>query len=145
MPRRISVKDAAEMNGISPATAYNRISNGWTPKDAVSTPPNSSPKADRVWKYLIDNPLAAPKTVAEACDVSLGYAKQLKRKVGTPPEVFEAEMLRDTTTSSDLQKVLQEVRSVRREVHHANQINWKFWIITAAVMAGAIYVGGLFI
>ena len=39
MPSRISVKDAAEMNGISPATAYNRISNGWTPKDAVSTPP----------------------------------------------------------------------------------------------------------
>ena len=143
MPKRISIKDAAEINGVSPSTAYTRIANGWSPKDAVSTPPNSSPKATKVWKYLIDNPLAEPKEVAKNCGVSYGYAVQLKRKVGTPRAVFEAEMLNEATTSSDLQKVLQEVRSVRREVHHANQINWKFWIITAAVMAGAIYVGGL--
>jgi hypothetical protein len=46
-------------------------------------------KADKVWAYLIKNPLAMATEVAKATGVSYGYAHKLKSKVGTPKEVFE--------------------------------------------------------
>jgi hypothetical protein len=48
-------------------------------------------KADKVWAYLIKNPLATATEVAKATGVSYGYAHKLKSKVGTPKEVFERE------------------------------------------------------
>ena len=88
-------------NGVHPATAHGRIKSGWTAEAATSTPPRlyrksvrrSQPtrKADRVWAYLVANPLARPAEVAKATGVSYPYAYKLLKKVGTPREGFEAE------------------------------------------------------
>jgi hypothetical protein len=51
-------------------------------------------KADKVWAYLIKNPLALASEVAKAAGVSYGYAHKLKSKIGTPKEVFEMEAMR---------------------------------------------------
>jgi hypothetical protein len=51
----------------------------------------SSPKADKVWAYLINNKTATPAQVAKATGVSYGYAYKLMQKIGTPKEVFIAE------------------------------------------------------
>ena len=51
-------------------------------------------KADKVWAYLIKNPLALASEVAKATGVSYGYAHKLKSKIGTPKEVFEMEAMR---------------------------------------------------
>lgn len=50
-----------------------------------------SPKAEKVWKYLLKNKLATPAEVAKATGVSYGYVYKLMKKVGTPKEVFEQE------------------------------------------------------
>lgn len=50
-----------------------------------------SPKAEKVWKYLLDNKLATPTEVAKATGVSYAYAYKLMQKIGTPKEVFEEE------------------------------------------------------
>ena len=51
----------------------------------------SSPKADKVWAYLVKNKTATPAQVAKATGVSYGYAYKLMQKIGTPKEVFIAE------------------------------------------------------
>jgi hypothetical protein len=51
----------------------------------------SSPKAEKVWAYLLKNKLATPAEVAKATGVSYGYVYKLMKKVGTPKEVFEEE------------------------------------------------------
>ena len=68
-------------------------------------------KADKVWAYLIKNPLATATEVAKATGVSYGYAHKLKSKVGTPKEVFEREAFENEvmrTTDAFLQSVLEE-------------------------------------
>lgn len=45
----------------------------------------------RVWKYLIENRTAKPAEVARATGASYNYVWTLMKKIGTPPEVFEAE------------------------------------------------------
>jgi hypothetical protein len=50
-----------------------------------------SPKADKVWAYLVNNKTATPAQVAKATGVSYGYAYKLMQKIGTPKEVFIAE------------------------------------------------------
>lgn len=51
----------------------------------------SSPKAEKVWKYLLKHKLATPAEVSKATGVSYGYVYKLMKKVGTPKEVFVAE------------------------------------------------------
>jgi|DEB0MinimDraft_10_1074344.scaffolds.fasta_scaffold73972_2 hypothetical protein len=51
----------------------------------------SSPKAEKVWAYLVKNKLATPAEVAKATGVSYGYVYKLMKKIGTPKEVFEEE------------------------------------------------------
>jgi len=126
MRKKLTIKDVAEINGVATSTAYQRIAAGWTPKDAVSTPPNSSPKADRVWKYLIDNPSAKPKQVSEACGVSYGYAHQLHSKIGTPPNVRERQAkFHDTSTDT------------------APKTNWSMWVGGGVALAAAFGIGTL--
>jgi hypothetical protein len=58
-------------------------------------------KADKVWAYLIKNPLATATEVAKATGVSYGYAHKLKSKVGTPKEVFEREAFENEVMRTD--------------------------------------------
>ena len=48
-------------------------------------------KAEKVWKYLLNNTLATPTQVSKATGVSYGYVHKLMSKTSTPREVFEAE------------------------------------------------------
>jgi len=47
----------------------------------------------RVWKYLLENPLAKAGDVAMNCDVHVDFAQQCIDRIGTPREVFERELL----------------------------------------------------
>jgi|TARA_R110000751_G_scaffold199038_1_gene303795 hypothetical protein len=51
----------------------------------------ASPKADKVWAYLVKNKTATPVQVSKATGVSYGYAYKIMQKIGTPKEVFVAE------------------------------------------------------
>lgn len=53
-------------------------------------------KAEKVWAYLLKNKLATPAEVAKATGVSYGYTYKLMQKVGTPKEIFEAEVSKPT-------------------------------------------------
>ena len=48
-------------------------------------------KKEKVWKYLVKNPLASSKQIAKAVGCTTHYAASLKKKVGTPKEVFKGE------------------------------------------------------
>jgi hypothetical protein len=48
-------------------------------------------KKEKVWKYLLKKPLATSKEVAKAVGCTTHYVASLKKKVGTPKEVFERE------------------------------------------------------
>ena len=48
-------------------------------------------KKEKVWKYLVKNPLASSKQIAKAVGCTTHYAASLKKKVGTPKEVFRRE------------------------------------------------------
>ena len=48
-------------------------------------------KKEKVWKYLIKNPLASSKQIAKAVGCTTHYAASLKKKTGTPKEVFRKE------------------------------------------------------
>jgi hypothetical protein len=65
-------------------------------------------KADKVWAYLIKNPLATATEVAKATGVSYGYAYKLKSKIGTPKEVFEKEAEREAERTKSLKQFLPE-------------------------------------
>jgi len=62
----------------------------------------ASPKADKVWAYLVDNKTATPAQVAKATGVSYGYAYKLMQKIGTPKEVFIAEEEAKSTAKKPL-------------------------------------------
>ena len=99
--KRQNVAAMAKANGVNPATAHNRILRGWSTEAATSTPARKyhrpkpkyahGEKAEAVWAYLVEHPLARPVEVANATGVSYGYVHQLMSKVGTPREVFEKE------------------------------------------------------
>jgi hypothetical protein len=106
----VSIPKAAAKNGISASVAYNRIKAGWSEADAVSVPTRTykyktkrkKKKADRVWAYLVKNPLATYVEIAKETGVSYSYAFFLKNKVGTPRAVFEAEAANDTSAPQTL-------------------------------------------
>ena len=50
-------------------------------------------KEQKVWKYLLKNKLATPTEVAKATGVSYGYANQLMKRIGTPREIFEKDII----------------------------------------------------
>lgn len=99
--KRQNVAAMARANGVNPTTAHGRIMKGWTTEAATSTPARTysrpkpkyahGQKAEAVWAYLVEHPLARPVEVANATGVSYGYVHQLMSKVGTPREVFEKE------------------------------------------------------
>ena len=45
-------------------------------------------KKDKVWKVLIDNPLMPNRAVADMVGCSINYVSIVRKKVGTPKEVF---------------------------------------------------------
>ena len=48
-------------------------------------------KKDKVWKVLIDNPLIPNRAVADMVGCSINYVSIVRKKVGTPKEVFVKE------------------------------------------------------
>ena len=46
----------------------------------------------KVWSYKVDHPLASASEVAKATNTSYGYVHKLFQKIGTPIEVFEAQV-----------------------------------------------------
>ena len=48
-------------------------------------------KKEKVWEYLLKKPLATSKQIAKAVGCTTHYAASLKKKTGTPKEVFERE------------------------------------------------------
>jgi len=49
-------------------------------------------KQVKVWSYKVDHPLASASEVAKATNTSYGYVHKLFQKIGTPIEVFEAQV-----------------------------------------------------
>ena len=103
-----NISKLAKANGVNPMTAHGRIYKGWSVAAATSTPARKyktkrkKKKADRVWAYLVKNPLATYVEIAKETGVSYSYAFFLKNKVGTPREVFEAEAANDTSAPQTL-------------------------------------------
>ena len=52
-----------------------------------------SKKEERAWEYLLGNPTAEAADVATECAVSLKFAQQCIDRIGTPREVWEAELV----------------------------------------------------
>lgn len=52
-----------------------------------------SKKEERVWEYILRNRTAEAAEIATACEVSLKFAQQCLDRIGTPREVFEAELV----------------------------------------------------
>lgn len=75
-------------------------------------------KYELVWAYLVAHPLATPAQVARATKVSYAYAYALKKKIGTPREVFETEAVAVappaavTDDTSLLTRLMAKLRSV---------------------------------
>ena len=97
-----SIAKMAKANGVSPKTAYGRISRGVSVAEATSVQAyqvnrnrknkmRHGRKAEIVWAHLVADPLARPVDVHRATGVSYGYVHKLMSKVGTPREVFERE------------------------------------------------------
>ena len=105
-----SISKRAKANGINPVTAHGRIKQGWSVAAATSTPARKynrakvgkKSKADAVWAYLLENPLARPVDVAMSTGVSYAYVWKLMQKVGTPREVFEAEVAAKADVTEDV-------------------------------------------
>jgi hypothetical protein len=49
-------------------------------------------KQVKIWSYKVDHPLASASEVAKATNTSYGYVHKLFQKIGTPIEVFEAQV-----------------------------------------------------
>ena len=54
-----------------------------------------SKKEERVWEYILRNRTAEAAEIATACEVSLKFAQQCLDRIGTPREVFEAELVQN--------------------------------------------------
>lgn len=52
-----------------------------------------SKKEERAWEYILRNRTAEAAEIATACEVSLKFAQQCLDRIGTPREVFEAELV----------------------------------------------------
>mgnify|MGYP001568936377 CR=1 FL=1 len=146
-----NVSAMARANGVSTATAHNRIARGWTTEAATSTPtrkyvsakrnpkkktkPRGGRKADAVWAQLTRTPLASYADVAKATGVSYSYAYHLMQKVGTPRNVFEREE-RDRVHAQQQRAVASLVDDSSTKLSAAS-IAFGF-VIASAVLAAAI-------
>ena len=107
-----NVSQLAKANGVNPMTAHGRIYKGWSVAAATSTPTRkyktrkykrkAKSKADAVWAHLVTNPLARPAEVARSTGASYAYVWKLMQKVGTPREVFEAEVAAKVDVTEDV-------------------------------------------
>ena len=68
-------------------------------------------KREKVWKYLVKNPLASSKQIAKAVGCTTHYAASLKKKVGTPKEVFEQELISKLKASTPKEVFKQKLVS----------------------------------
>ena len=59
-------------------------------------------KREKVWRYLVKKPLASPKEVSKAVGCTPNYVSSLKKKVSTPKEVFEQELVSKNWSRMDL-------------------------------------------
>lgn len=81
-----------------------------------------SPKAEKVWAYLLENKLATPAEVAKATGVSYGYVYKLMKKVGTPKEVFEKESTAHQI-KLDLHEMNDAVEEAKRTIKKSQTAN----------------------
>lgn len=51
-----------------------------------------TPQEEKCWKYLVQWPLSTAEEVASACDSPVEFVQGLIDRIGTPREVFEAEL-----------------------------------------------------
>jgi hypothetical protein len=58
-----------------------------------------SKKEERAWEYILRNRTAEAAEIATACEVSLKFAQQCIDRIGTPREVFEAELVQSPLTT----------------------------------------------
>jgi hypothetical protein len=85
-------------------------------------------KAEKVWAYLLKNKLASPKEVSTATGVSYGYTYKLMKTIGTPKEIFEAEVTqnerpRERTRVNLLSEAIALVDDHREQEHGDFQSN----------------------
>ncbi len=66
-----------------------------------------SKKEERAWEYLLGNPTAEAADVAAECAVSLKFAQQCIDRIGTPREVFEAELVQRNEVKSTRVQTLE--------------------------------------
>lgn len=107
--KRQNISAMARANGVNVATAHNRILRGWSTEAATSMPAGArkskhqyGKKSELVWAHLVANPLDRPADVARKTGVSYGYVYKLMSKVGTPREVFEAEVAAKADVTEDV-------------------------------------------
>ena len=55
-------------------------------------------KKEKVWAYLLKNKLATAKEVTKATGVSYTYVNNLMNSIGSPKEIFVAEVEKDNST-----------------------------------------------
>ena len=126
-----NISKAAKANGLTASVAHNRIKSGWSFDDAVSVPTRrykskKKSKAEAVWAYLLENPLATYVEVAKETGVSYSYAYALKTKISTPREVFELEAAGATTAEwKSLTPVANDDTSVGKTIGNYIRRWWK--------------------
>ena len=83
-------------------------------------------KKEKVWAYLLKNKLATGKEVAKATGVSYTYVNKLMQSIGTPKEIFEAEVEEANSTdgfpkpmgrAEILQEATRLTTSAREKTH----------------------------
>ena len=66
-----------------------------------------SKKEERAWEYILRNRTAEAAEIATACEVSLKFAQQCLDRIGTPREVFEAELVQRNEVKSTRVQTLE--------------------------------------
>jgi hypothetical protein len=66
-----------------------------------------SKKEERAWEYILRNRTAEAADIATACEVSLKFAQQCLDRIGTPREVFEAELVQRNEVKSTRVQTLE--------------------------------------
>jgi hypothetical protein len=66
-----------------------------------------SKKEERAWEYILRNRTAEAAEIATACEVSLKFAQQCIDRIGTPREVFEAELVQRNEVKSTRVQTLE--------------------------------------
>lgn len=58
-------------------------------------------KQEKVWAYKIKHPKATTKQIAKDTNSSVSYVHKLMSKIGTPKDVLEADVSRETEVKED--------------------------------------------